>query len=133
MLSENLTFGEWPTLRKPLYLQYGFDVFCFRPGRVPEAISVPLLAQFRAILEPFGHLWAHFGHPEPSRGRQIRAPMAPKWTIQDSLKLYQLPYWGRPFFSINEAGKEKGILPSQISSVCKGKRKKTGGLRWEYA
>ena len=30
--------------------------------------------------------------------------MAPKWTIQDSLKLYQLPYWGRPFFSINEAG-----------------------------
>ena len=26
------------------------------------------------------------------------------WTIQDSLELYQLPYWGRPFFSINESG-----------------------------
>jgi hypothetical protein len=40
---------------------------------------------------------------------------------------------GQIFSSINEAGKEKGILPTHISSVCRGNRKKTGGLRWEYA
>jgi len=40
---------------------------------------------------------------------------------------------GQIFSSINEAGKEKGVLPTHISSVCRGNRKKTGGLRWEYA
>ena len=30
--------------------------------------------------------------------------MTHRWTIQDSLEHYQLPYWGRPFFSINEQG-----------------------------
>ena len=30
--------------------------------------------------------------------------MEPSWSVQDSLELYQLPYWGRPFFSINDTG-----------------------------
>ena len=53
---------------KPMYLQYRIDVFCFRSGRVPEAILVSLPAPFRAILEtirePLGPLWAHSGRTE---------------------------------------------------------------------
>ena len=30
--------------------------------------------------------------------------MDKSWTVQDSLEHYQLPYWGRPFFSINDKG-----------------------------
>lgn len=39
---------------------------------------------------------------------------------------------GEVFSSLIEAAKAKGINSSKIIMVCKGKRKTTGGLRWEY-
>lgn len=39
---------------------------------------------------------------------------------------------GEVYSSLIEAAKAKGINSSKISSVCKGKRKTTGGCRWEY-
>lgn len=39
---------------------------------------------------------------------------------------------GEVFASLTEAAKAKGINSSKITSVCKGKRKTTGGLHWEY-
>jgi len=39
---------------------------------------------------------------------------------------------GEVFASLMEGAKSKGINSSKITSVCKGKRKTTGGLRWEY-
>lgn len=30
--------------------------------------------------------------------------MTQKWTLQDSAELYQVPYWGKPFFGINARG-----------------------------
>ena len=40
---------------------------------------------------------------------------------------------GEVFDSLSEAAKVKGVQASKISTVCKDKRKSTGGLRWEYA
>ena len=39
---------------------------------------------------------------------------------------------GEVFASLTEAAKAKGINSSKITSVCKGTRKTTGGLHWEY-
>ena len=38
----------------------------------------------------------------------------------------------REFDSITDASKELGINASNISMVCKGKRKKAGGYIWRY-
>lgn len=36
------------------------------------------------------------------------------------------------FEGIHEAAEAKGLQPTKICAVCKGKRKTTGGLRWSY-
>jgi len=36
------------------------------------------------------------------------------------------------FQSINDAAEAKGVNASKITAVCRGRRKSTGGLRWEY-
>lgn len=36
------------------------------------------------------------------------------------------------FNSVNEAAKKYNIIPTHISRVCRGKRKHTGGYRWQY-
>lgn len=40
---------------------------------------------------------------------------------------------GKTYDSIKEAGRETGAHVGSIGHVCKGRRKKAGGLRWEYA
>ena len=39
---------------------------------------------------------------------------------------------GEVFDRIKYASEKYGIEPTHISAVCKGKRKTTGGYRWEY-
>lgn len=36
------------------------------------------------------------------------------------------------FNSITEAGEKYGIFTTHITRVCKGRRKRTGGFRWQY-
>lgn len=40
---------------------------------------------------------------------------------------------GEVFNSVKSAGERYNIEPTHITRVCKGKRKTTGGYRWEYA
>lgn len=39
---------------------------------------------------------------------------------------------GEIFNSIKEAAEKYNIIPTHITRVCRGKRKKTGGYHWEY-
>ena len=39
---------------------------------------------------------------------------------------------GEVFNSIKEASKTYGLKETHITRVCKGRRKRTGGFRWEY-
>jgi len=36
------------------------------------------------------------------------------------------------FDSLADAGRETGINPANITSVCSGQRKKAGGYKWRY-
>ncbi len=36
------------------------------------------------------------------------------------------------YISVQEAGRQSGCLAQNISKVCKGERKTTGGYRWRY-
>lgn len=39
---------------------------------------------------------------------------------------------GEVFNSVKEAAEKYGLKDTHISRVCKGKRKRTGGFKWEY-
>ena len=39
-----------------------------------------------------------------TREAEAKARMAQRWSIQDSAELYQVPYWGRPYFGVNNKG-----------------------------
>lgn len=47
-------------------------------------------------------------------------------------KMVQCVDTGEVFKSINDAAEAKGVSASKITAVCRGRRKSTGGLRWEY-
>ncbi len=68
--------------------------------------------------------------------KQVIADGARKWRDNNT------PSWakkvvnvdtGMVFDSIKEAGKHHGISTQHIGCVCSGRRKTTGGYRWEYA
>jgi hypothetical protein len=40
--------------------------------------------------------------------------------------------WSDTFFTITEAANKLGLNSSHITSVCKGKRRSTGGFLWRY-
>lgn len=75
---------------------------------------------------------------------ETRQKMKAAWT--DERKAKQIPnlvkhHYKRPvinvttgkkFNSIKEAGEYYGIAPTHITRVLKGKRKTTGGYKWEY-
>jgi len=48
------------------------------------------------------------------------------------LKMVENIDTGEQFASIREAAKKYGVFPSNISSVCRGRYKKSGGYRWRY-
>jgi len=78
---------------------------------------------------------------------EIREKMKKAWTPERKSKLseqskgldrsYQLVRvrnveTGEIYNSIKEASEKTGVLSTHITRVCKGKRKSSGGIRWEY-
>ena len=71
-----------------------------------------------------GWVWRRGGDPPP--GNTVVGCQRRVWQISKEGEKVKL--WD----SIAEAGKELGIGGSHITSVCKEKRKTTGGWRWKY-
>ncbi len=47
----------------------------------------------------------HRGGVNGDQARKLRSPRPPSaWTVEDSLELFQVPAWGKGYFSINAAG-----------------------------
>lgn len=76
---------------------------------------------------------------------ETRKKMREAWTDSRKEKLVQMTKTrkthtvkvrnvdtGEVFNSIKAAGEKYNIKPTHITRVCKGKRKTTGGFRWEY-
>lgn len=71
-----------------------------------------------------GWQWRRFGDPPPTQP----VKSATKKVRQLTKDGQEVKVWN----TITEAAKELGIQGSHISGVCKGKRKTTGGWKWEY-
>lgn len=64
-------------------------------------------------------------------GRKLTEEWKKNIAISQKVKVVNLDT-KEVFDSIKEAGEKYNIFPTHITRVCKGKRKRTGGYRWQY-
>jgi group I intron endonuclease len=116
------------------------------PGRMAPESREKIAAGMRGDNNPtrrYGHPFLGKHHTEESKRKMSTAAAARVGRVVTDAtraKLRQAQKkapvrdisTGRVFAGIHEAAEATGLQATKICAVCKGKRKSTGGIRWEY-
>lgn len=125
---------------------YNTDAGGSAPGRMAPESREKLSAGMRGDNNPtrrYGHPFQGKRHTEESKRKMSAAASARTGRVvtdATKAKLRQAQKKtpvrdvssGRVFAGIHEAAEATGLSATKICAVCKGKRKSTGGIRWEY-
>lgn len=125
---------------------YNTDKGGTAPGRMAEETKRKLAAHMKGDLNPtrrFGHPFKGKQHSEESRlkmsaaakartGRTLSASTRQKLREAQAKRPVLCIETGVRYESIHSAAEATRLEATKICAVCKGKRKTTGGCRWEY-
>lgn len=128
--------------------RYGYNTSAggSAPGHMAPESRAKIAAAMRGNKNPtrrYGHPFQGRKHTEESRAKMSAAASARVGrTVTDETRKKlraaqdKTPVRntdsGQIYPGIHDAAEATGLQASKICSVCKGKRKTTGGIRWEY-
>lgn len=126
---------------------YNTDSGGSAPGRMSAESREKIAAHMRGDKNPTrrcGHPMQGKRHTEESKrlmseaasrrvGRIVTAETRQKMRQAQKKTPVRDVETGAVYAGIHEAAESTGLEPTRICAVCKGKRKTTGGKRWEYA
>lgn len=125
---------------------YNTDAGGSAPGRMAEESRRKIAASMTGDRNPtrrYGHPFKGKHHTAESRAKMSASAKARTdrvCTTETRAKLREAQAkravvcldTAEVYEGIHEAAGAKGLQPTKICAVCQGKRKSTGGLRWEY-
>jgi group I intron endonuclease len=125
---------------------YNTDKGGSAPGRMAPESRAKIAEAMRGDKNPtrrYGHPFQGKKHTEESKrkmsaaasartGRTVtRATREKLRQVQQKTPVRDIDS-GKVYAGIHEAAEDTGLQATKICAVCKGKRKSTGGIRWEY-
>lgn len=125
---------------------YNTDAGGSAPGRMAEESRRKIAASMMGDLNPtrrYGHPMQGKRHTLESRAKMSASAKArtnrvcttetrAKLRTVQAKKAVRCIDTGAEFPGIHEAAEATGLQATKICAVCRGKRKSTGGIRWEY-
>lgn len=125
---------------------YNTDLGGFAPGRASAETRAKMAEHMRGDNNPtrkYGHPMQGKHHTAESKRRMSEAAKARTGRVvtadtraklrasQKKIPVRNLDT-GKIYASIHAAAEDTGTQPTKVCAVCQGKRKSTGGYRWEY-